>query len=529
MQIKLYPMLKKGLLAAVALALGTTAYAQPSAPYCMPSYGNAPCQTPDGYSANIIEVKTTGGTTNISNNNNSCDATTGYNYYSGTGNTLIANAGATIVCSVKVSNSACNSADYANRVVVWLDWDRSGASKNVFSNSLYNATSNPTGELMWYSRTADFCGSASSSSNGQYYSGAASGGNIVIPANAKEGWTRMRVRSGVNVRAINNPPIFIEKPPVLTATATQPCASGGTDGHLNGEVEDYDVYIVNPCLMNPVNIDNVKFNGFRMRWNRRKNAEMYEYFISDTLHTNTPPNGWNLTPDSAVSFPNANYPSIECDKKYYIYTRTICDTADLNQNDWATSPWRIDSVVTPPCCYTPEVTITNVTSTTAIASWTPVPSVYKYEYLVSMDTVPPSGNNPGTKTTSTGVRLEGLDPGRMWYFFLRAYCNPTPTSEWSVDSFLTKPPTGVPQVAGKEFGIIAYPNPVKDVVTLELAKGIRSGKAKVIVTDITGKVVTTAEMEKEVLELNLSGKPAGTYIIKYADDAHTDVIHVSKQ
>jgi hypothetical protein len=267
-----------------------------------------------------------------------------------------------------------------------------------------------------------------------------------------------------------------------------------------------------------------------MRWNRRANAEMYEYFLSDTLYnSSTPPNGWTLTPDSVVSFPNANYPSIECDKKYYIYTRSICDTANLNQNDWATSGWRVDSVTTPPCCYTPEVTITNVTSTTAIASWTPVPSVYKYEYLVSMDTVPPSGAKPGSTTISTGVRLEGLDPGRMWYFFLRAYCNPTPTSEWSVDSFLTQPPTAVPQVAGKEFGIIAYPNPVKDVVTLELAKGIRTGKAKVIVTDITGKVITTAEMEKEVLELNLSGKPAGTYIIKYADDAHTDVIHVSKQ
>ncbi|HEY1033117.1 MAG TPA: T9SS type A sorting domain-containing protein [Flavipsychrobacter sp.] len=528
MQIKLYPMLKKGLLAVTTLlSVGTTASAQPWLPYCQPTYSSGPCQTPDGLATQILEVKTTGGTTNINNPNNTCNTSNGYSYYSGTGNTLIANAGSTIVCSVKVDKASCNTSDpYGYRVLIWLDWNRTGASKGVFDNATYNATTN-TGELFYQTSTADPCGTTSST-GGQYWTGATSGGALVIPATAKEGWTRLRVRAGVWERASSDP-LGITRPPDGGATSS-PCHSGASGRvHKNGEVEDYDVYIVNPCLMNPVNIDNVKFNGFRMRWNRRKNAEMYEYFISDTLHTNTPPNGWNLTADSAVSFPNANYPSIECDKKYYIYTRTICDTADLNQNDWATSPWRIDSVTTPPCCYTPEVTITNVTSTTAIASWTPVPSVYKYEYLVSMDTVPPSGAKPGIMTISTGVPLQGLDPGRMWYFFLRAYCNPTPTSEWSVDSFLTKPPTGVPQVAGKEFGIIAYPNPVKDVVTLELAKGIRSGKAKVIVTDITGKVVTTAEMEKEVLELNLSGKPAGTYIIKYADDAHTDVIHVSKQ
>ncbi len=516
MRIKLYPMLKKGLLAATVFTLGSiAANGQAATPYCDPQFVLGPCTTPTGENIQIIEVKTTGGTTNINNANNSCNSSTGYTRYTGTGNTLIANAGATVVCSVKITNAACLN-NYWNRIAIWLDWDRKGASQNVFDNTLYNNTTK-TGELFFTSVTADYC-----KSGGQYFTGPTVGGQLTIPASAKEGWTRMRIRAGVN----DNSGI---KAPTVGAN-THPCNSGtSADGHRNGEVEDYDVYIVNPCLMNPVNIDNVKFNGFRTRWNRRANAEMYEYFISDTLHTNTPPNGWNLTADSAVSFPNANYPAIECDKKYYIYTRTICDTAGLNQNDWATSPWRIDSVTTPPCCYTPEVTITNVTSTTAIASWTPVPSVYKYEYLVSMDTVPPSGSKPGNMTFSTGVPINGLQPGRMWYFFLRAYCSPTPTSEWSVDSFLTQPPTAVPQVTGKEFGIIAYPNPVKDVVTLELANGIRTGKAKVIVTDITGKVVTTAEMEKEVLELNLSGKPAGTYIIKYADDAHTDVIHVSKQ
>jgi hypothetical protein len=518
MRIKLYPILQKAFVVASLSAITGTAIAQTASPYCQPAFGNAPCTTPEGHGVGIKAVVTTGGTTNINNTNNSCNSSTGYSYYTGTGNTLIANAGTSVICTVTVDKTGCSSSEqYANRVVIWLDWNRGGASQNVFDNVGYVNPSG-TGERMYESIGSAFCGTTGPST-GIYVTPTTA--PIYIPAKAKEGWTRLRIRTGVNT--VMNPLTGL---PVLPATSN-PCTAGS---HLYGEVEDYDVYIVNPCLMNPVNIDNVKFNGFRMRWNRRANAEMYEYFLSDTLYnSSTPPNGWTLTPDSVVSFPNANYPSIECDKKYYIYTRTICDTANLNQNDWATSGWRVDSVTTPPCCYTPEVTITNVTSTTAIASWTPVPSVYKYEYLVSMDTVPPSGNRPGTMTISTGVRLEGLDPGRMWYFFLRAYCNPTPTSEWSVDSFLTQPPTAVPQVAGKEFGIVAYPNPVKDVVTLELAKGIRTGKAKVIVTDITGKVVTTAEMEKEVLELNLSGKPAGTYIIKYADDAHTDVIHVSKQ
>ncbi|HEY1033118.1 MAG TPA: GEVED domain-containing protein [Flavipsychrobacter sp.] len=458
--------------------------------YCTPTLPT-PCNDPaNNVDIRINRVRTTGGTANISNTTNGCSAG-GYAYFTGANNTIMANAGAVVVCSVDVATAGA----YSYRCAVWVDWNDDGDFTDA-------------GEAVYSSQTSQTAGP---------YPYATPPNNFTVPLYAKEGMKRMRVFAGTRALGDFAPTTWSSCPPSLPNNA------------IFGEYEDYDFYVVNPCTMKPLKVEELVHNGFNVRFNKRPNAEMYEYFLSNTLYTTPPPgNGWTLTADTLLKFPQSNYP-VECDKKYYVYVRSICDTAGLNQNDWLTSDWMVEEVITPPCCYMPEVTITNVTSNTAIASWTPVPSVYKYEYLLSMDTVPAAGTWSGHFTFNTGVPIQGLQPGRMWYFFLRAYCNPTPTSEWSVDSFLTKPPTAVPQVAGKEFGIIAYPNPVKDVVTLELAKGIRSGKAKVIVTDITGKVVTTAEMEKEVLELNLSGKPAGTYIIKYADDAHTDVIHVSKQ
>ena len=90
-------------------------------------------------------------------------------------------------------------------------------------------------------------------------------------------------------------------------------------------------------------------------------------------------------PDTATV--NATIKSLECDTKYYYWVRSICDTVGNSSFNWGYSPWRLDSFTTPKCCYTPDVTISYITSTSAIASWNPVPSVVDYEYAMRSDTV----------------------------------------------------------------------------------------------------------------------------------------------
>jgi hypothetical protein len=339
-------------------------------------------------------------------------------------------------------------------------------------------------------------------------------GSFLVPPAAANGMTRMRIRAGTST-ALGFPP----------NTPYMPCAAGN---FLYGEVEDYDFEIINPCLApSAVNFNNITDKSVSITWSPRANAKFYEYLVTKTK--GIPASGNYYTTQTTINLPDAVIP-IECDTKYYVYTRSICDTGKggITEPYWDKSGWREDSFKTNPCCYMPEVTINNITSTSAIASWMPVPSVVKYEYVISVDTnmVAPQS---GTKTTQTSVLLKGLAPSQDYIFWLRALCTPTPYSDWRRVTFLTQPYLGIPNTDGAEFEVQAYPNPVKDVVTMEIAKGIRVGNATATLSDVTGKVLMQTRVTGDKVDFNMSDKPAGVYILKYNDDLNTQVLKITKQ
>lgn len=490
MSIKLYPKIKKAF-TVVGMMLATNAA---MAQYCTPSAGTlGNCYIGSVSTttyARINNVKTTGAVTNISNPNNTCNNATGYTYYTTGG---VVNAGSTVACTVDVHNHGQSS--YPYRVVVWVDWNRDG----TFDNTVYNATTNPTGEVMYVS-TATLAYQATF--------------NMPIPLSAKNGMSRMRVRAGTRNGTL----------PIAIPTNYDPCTASS---FIWGEVEDYDLMVLNPCTApSALPPTNLTYKSATINWNKKLIAVLYEYTISKT---NIPPTsyGYYLTTNTFVQLPDTNLPSIECDTKYYYWVRSICDTVGKEQLNWEYSPWRLDSFTTPPCCYTPEVTINYITSTTAIASWNPVQSVIDYEYAVSADTVtPPSG----TITTQTSVLLQGLPPGREVYFFLRARCSPTPLSEWGLDSFLTQPGTGV-EVMNEvsDFTIKAFPNPAKDNVHIRVTDGIKLGVGNIEIVDLSGRVMATERMDANTKDISIANLPSGVYILKYTDDKHSKIIKLNKE
>ncbi len=489
MKINFYKNLKNVLLATACLF---TVGAQ--AQYCIPVTGSLTfCGDGTGRNTRINTVTSTGGITNINNNNNACNSGNGYTYYSGTGNTLTANAGTACSLNVTVPNLGSS---YPFRIAVWVDWNQN----DTFENVLYNATT-CTGELMFHSSVATFSSGTASFS-------------LPIPLCAKNGLTRMRVRAGTR-----NGQIIISAPP-----ASDPCLAAG---YQHGEVEDYDVVVINPCTPPAAKpVTNLSYKTATINWDKRLIAMFYEYWISTS---NVPPstNGYYFTTNTSIALPDSIITSLNCDTKYYYWVRSICDTAGKAQADWEYSPWRMDSFTTQPCCDIPEVTIDNITATTAIASWTPVKSVQRYEYAVRIDTLTPQA---GTITTATSVVLQGLAPSKEWYFFLRAHCSPTPLSDWGLDSFLTQPTTGLGNVGNnKGFSFEAYPNPAKDRVVLRIVNRSASSPAIVEITDVTGKVVERVTIEKDVQSVDMTGKPSGMYLLRYSDDKNNQVIKIAKE
>lgn len=423
----------------------------------------------------IQSFSSTGGINNITNNNTNCGNTsTSYSAY--TNMQVTANAGSTVTFTVQTPSSSNN----LTRASLWIDWNQNNdfeaTEEYAFTQLMFGTTSNPQQV------------------------------QVSVPVTAKNGLTRMRVRAVTN--GIN--------PPVATS---DPCAT-----RQFGETEDYGFEVINPCLPPDVlSISNVDFKSAEISWSEKGNARLYEYVLS--LDPNFYPSsaGYNYT--SA----NQRFLSLEnliCDTTYYVYVRCVCDTSASSAIFWDTSTWKVDSFTTEPCCYDPNPTINNITSTTAIGRWDPVGSAYGYEYAVSVQNTPPQA---GTYTTYTSAFLQGLMSSQIYYLHVRSRCSPTPLSDWKSVVFATNKTLNVSNVNGSNvFEMTAFPNPVSDNVTITV-NGTRAGDAKIYVTDLTGKTLSAMPVTSEVTNVDMSAYPSGIYIVKYADDAHNKVLKVSKQ
>ena len=212
---------------------------------------------------------------------------------------------------------------------------------------------------------------------------------------------------------------------------------------------------------------------------------------------------------------------LEPDSCYYLHIAKRCLEAAVKDTS---IKWQTRKFCTLPACQTPKATITDVLAHTGYASWDPVPGVYEYEYAVSVSPTPPT---IGTRTTYTKVFLQGLTNSTHYFFHLRAYCSPTPKSPWGTTHLQTIP-SSVDDINGDGFGVTAYPNPVKDMVTIRL-DGVRNGAANAQLVDVTGKLLRTISISQDETTVDMNGLAPGMYIIKYKDEARSRVIKINKQ
>ncbi len=203
---------------------------------------------------------------------------------------------------------------------------------------------------------------------------------------------------------------------------------------------------------------------------------------------------------------------------YNVWVRTICGLRD-------TSAWTMDTFRTMITCHPPVPSINQLTSRSAVISWPPVPTAVSYEYELNQSPLDPVA---GTNVVLTGTHYNALTSGTEYYFHIRTHCSSIyEESEWTTLRFITPFTTGVDDVNGN-IGIAAYPNPVKQTVTLNLShKPV--GKGVVTITDVTGKTVFTTEITDVKSSLEIGNVPSGMYLLKYVDEQSSGVIKLTKE
>jgi len=262
-------------------------------------------------------------------------------------------------------------------------------------------------------------------------------------------------------------------------------------------------------------INNVTSNSADIEWTNFPGIYGYEYVIS-TIAT-APPASFS---GAAITFHTLAAASLLSGTNYYFHIRVRCDT--FNFSPWATTPFNTQSI----CNSAPSSpTLTSITPTTANFSWAGVPGAQQYQYSVTTSNTPNPNSN--TYTSQTSAKVLSLMPNAPYWFHVRAYCSPDDLSGWESVPFSTVSVSVNSIGNSKDYTVVAYPNPVKDLLHIEVT-GTVSGKGKAALYDLSGKMLKVIELNENTGELNVSDLAQGIYLLHYKDEKSTATLRVQK-
>ena len=252
-----------------------------------------------------------------------------------------------------------------------------------------------------------------------------------------------------------------------------------------------------------------------INWDPWLSAQTYDVLIDQSNQAPTSTTG-------AVNTPLTSVPSgpLQENTWYYVHIRSNCAGGEQ-------SLWSLDSFQTPIPCRAPDIKIDHVNTDEAVAYWKAVPTATKYEYALTTSSTPPAG---GTEYVFTSLHTSVLDDGKDYYVHVRSHCtslNIDDISPWGTASFKTFP-VSVSGVANDKMTIAAYPNPVADVLVVEVS-GNMTGTAQLMLTDMSGRELQRIPVETAKTQVDMSGLASGVYFIRYTDQSHSKLIKVTRQ
>lgn len=230
------------------------------------------------------------------------------------------------------------------------------------------------------------------------------------------------------------------------------------------------------------------------KWNKVFGAASYEYLISTNA---TPPGAGISITDSFVVVNNLN-PATQ----YYLHVRSNCGSGSFSS--WTTKPFMTG-------CFMPSVTI-NSSGKGARAQWTKINSAMQYEYALTTSAANPLS---GVFTIDTFHVMNELGEGSNQYFHVRTICGNGSVSAWSTVLFSMQ-------------GLSVYPNPVKDLLKIQL-NGIINSSSEISIADATGRVVTRVKLNNSTAVINMRGWAPGIYLVRYDDGKNSYTERIVKQ
>lgn len=275
----------------------------------------------------------------------------------------------------------------------------------------------------------------------------------------------------------------------------------------------------NPPCIKPTGllITDLTINTADIEWRKISHALGYIYAINKDRSDPT-----STTPTQTITDTFVKAKQLEEGVTYYIHIKVNCPGGE-------TSEWLLDSFTTLILCRPPKLNVEYQHIDRGLVYWDRVPSAVAYEYEVSQS---PTPLGSGTEIQNNSFLAFPLKPGEVYYFHARSKCIDKGfhnISDWITTSFRTFA-LSVSSLDKNSLAINAYPNPVKDILNIEIKSAITDADAILTISDITGKLLYTIPVGGNAKhEISMNSLASGVYTIRYTDKIHTETTRVTKQ
>jgi hypothetical protein len=268
-----------------------------------------------------------------------------------------------------------------------------------------------------------------------------------------------------------------------------------------------------------INMSNIGGNSAIVNWNGIPGLIFYQVryrIVGDP--------GWTNGGTQAAPTTFKNLVGLQAGTDYEIEVRGFCSNS-------SPGPWSSTFVFqTGLSCPPPSTLFTSaVTKNSATLNWNSVPNVNYYQTRYRVETSPGVWGPWISATASAGAttkNITGLTANRNYMWQIRAICNPSPftTGSWSTPDYFTtlaSKPGDVDEVTTENHAIV-YPNPVRDVLNIEVSNS-ENQLTIVRLFDISGRLIKELQAQHEagqnVMKLDLSEFANGMYtVMVYGND-----------
>ena len=312
---------------------------------------------------------------------------------------------------------------------------------------------------------------------------------------------------------------------LTTATATGLSPTTAYYAHVRDScgVGDFSAWVTVPfntltstCPLVVLNTPSaITTTSATISWTAISGSAGYVYVVDNSV---TPPTGGG----TFTTLTSVNVTGLTSGTTYYAHVRDSCSAG--NESAWVTT-FFTTLAGAGGCNAVTSLTASGVTSSSAVINWTMASGAIGAEYVVDMIPTDPTG--PGTGTTASTYTATGHTALTTYYAHVRDSCGATSLSAWVTIPIVTTAPAGVASVASGDFNVSAFPNPVKDELTIKIIGAGSVGQVELI--DISGKMIRTVHTDNSEINMSMNGLPSGIYFIRYIDATHTQTIKISKQ